>query len=177
MKLKNTEFDGLIIIENFHQEDNRGSFTKVFSNNVFVQNGIKFLPKEIYYSISRKDVIRGMHFQTPPVDHSKLVFVISGSIIDVVLDIRKNSKTYGKFFSLKLEENEESIFIPSGFAHGFKALEDNTVVVYNQTSCYSKEHDAGILWNSFKFDWEIENPIVSSRDQSFDEFLKFKSPF
>jgi len=177
MKILSTDFEGLFIIENFFAEDNRGSFTKVFNNDLFVKEGINFTPKEIYYSISHKDVIRGMHFQTPPMDHAKLVYVSTGSIIDVVLDIRKESKNYGKYFSIKLNANQKSVLIPSGFAHGFRSLEDNTIVVYNQTSCYSKEHDSGILWNSFNFDWQLENPIISSRDKSFKKFLKLISPF
>ena len=177
MKLINTGFDGLFAIENFFQEDNRGSFTKVFSNDLYEHVGIYFSPKEIFYSISHKDVIRGMHFQIPPADHAKLVYITSGSIIDVVLDIRKTSKTFGKYFSIQLEANKNALYIPSGFAHGFKSLENDSIVVYNQTSCHSKEHDAGMLWNSFNFNWQIENPIISTRDQSFNEFLKFNSPF
>jgi len=177
MKVISTEFNGLYIIENFFEEDQRGSFTKVFSNELFEKYGIKFIPKEIYYSISHKDVIRGMHFQIPPMDHDKLVYVVSGSIIDVVVDLREKSKTFGKYFSAQLDANRNSILIPSGFAHGFKSLKDNSIVVYNQTSCYSKEHDSGILWNSFGFDWEIQDPILSERDKSFMPLHKINLPF
>ena len=177
MRILDTDFEGLFLIENFLVEDSRGSFTKVFNHDLFERTGVNFSPKEIYYSVSHKDVIRGMHFQTPPTDHEKLVYVASCSIIDVVLDIRKGSKTYGKYFSIKLDEHKNSIFIPSGFAHGFKSLVDGTIVVYNQTSCYSKEHDSGILWNSFGFDWGLEEPIVSERDKSFIDFRNFVSVF
>lgn len=177
MKLIKTDFDGLFIIENFYTEDNRGSFTKVFNSDVFEKIGIKFSPKEIYYSISDKGVIRGMHFQTPPMDHAKLVYVVNGSIIDVVLDIRKKSRSYGNFFSIQLDAHQNSVFIPSGFAHGFRALENNTMVVYNQTSCYSKENDSGILWSSIGFEWGIKNPVVSERDKSFINFSDFMSVF
>lgn len=177
MKIFSTVFDGLFVIENFVQKDNRGEFIKVFNSDLFQQCGIYFSLKEIYYSISHKDVIRGMHFQKPPMEHAKLVYVANGSIIDVVLDIRKNSKSFGKHFSIQLNANQNSIFIPFGFAHGFRSLEDNTQVVYNQTSCYSFEHDRGILWNSFSFDWEISNPIISDRDKSFEHFQLFHSPF
>lgn len=172
MKLIKTDFDSLFIIENFYAEDNRGSFTKVFNSDIFEKSGIKFFPKEIYYSISHKEVIRGMHFQKPPYNHAKLVYVANGSILDVVLDIRKESPTYGKSFSVQLDVNKNTIFIPSGFAHGFRSLENNTIVVYNQTSCYSKEHDNGILWNSFNFNWDLDSPIVSERDQKFLPFNK-----
>lgn len=177
MKLINTEFNGLFIVENYFAEDNRGSFTKVFNNDLFVKEGINFTVKEIYYSISNKNVIRGMHFQIPPFDHTKLVYVAAGSIIDVVLDIRKKSKTYGKFFSIKLDADKNSILIPTGFAHGFRSLRNHTIVVYNQTTVYSKENDSGILWNSFGFNWGVENPIISERDQTFITFSNFNSPF
>jgi len=177
MKLISTDFDGLFIIENFFAKDSRGSFTKVFNIDFFEKYGVHFIPKEIYYSISHKDVIRGMHFQSPPMDHSKLVYVTSGCIIDVVLDIRKESKTYCKYFSIQLNTNQNSILIPSGFAHGFRSLENNTIVVYNQTSVYSKVNDFGILWNSFGFNWEIRNPIISERDKSFYSMQKLNSPF
>ncbi len=177
MKLLETGFNDLFIVENFQSFDERGGFVKVFNNDLFTQFGINFIPKEIYYSISKKDVIRGMHFQRPPFEHAKLVYVAKGKILDVVLDIRKESMTYGKVFSVDLLENKNAVYIPSGFAHGFKSLDDDTIVIYNQTSCYSKEHDCGILWNNFGFDWGIENPIVSERDKSFIDFSNFVSVF
>ena len=97
--------------------------------------------------------------------------------MDVVLDLRKKSRTFGKAISVELEANKNSIYIPNGCAHGFKSLKENSVVVYNQTSCYSKEHDSGVLWNSFGFDWGITSPILSERDNSFPQFQKFSSPF
>ncbi len=177
MKIIKTNLDGLFIIENFYQEDNRGSFIKVFNYDLCAQYGIDFIPKEIYYSISKKDVIRGMHFQIPPYDHTKLVFVVKGKVLDVVVDLRKKSSTFGKVFSIILVEKKNALYIPSGFAHGFRSLEEYTIVVYNQTSCYSKEHDMGILWNSIDFDWGVENPIISDRDSNFISFNKFNSPF
>ncbi len=177
MEFIKTEIKNLFIIKNYNFIDNRGSFNKTFSFDEFRSFGINFIPKEIYYSISKKNVIRGMHFQTPPAEHSKLVSVINGKVLDVVLDLRKNSGTYGKAISVILKANENSIFIPIGCAHGFKSLENNSFVLYCQTSCYSKENDSGILWNSFGFDWEIENPILSERDLSFIDFNKFISPF
>lgn len=177
MKLLPNDFKDLFVIENFFHTDDRGSFVKIFNNELYEQYGIHFIAKEIYYSVSRKNVIRGMHFQMPPQDHAKLVYVMNGSVVDVVLDIRKKSSTYGKCFSIILEANQKSIYIPSGFTHGFKALANNTTVVYNQTSCYSQDHDSGILWNSFGFNWNVNNPIISNRDKMFIEFNKFNSPF
>jgi len=177
MKLLETELEGVYIIENFVFFDERGGFVKTFNDQLFKSYDINFEPKEIYYSISKKNVIRGMHFQTPPFEHAKIIYLTSGKILDVILDIRKNSKTYGKTMSVELEAHKNSIYIPIGFAHGFKSLCDKTIVVYNQTSCYSKKHDDGILWSSFGFDWEIKSPILTQRDKQFIPFNKFNSPF
>ena len=175
--LKSLPIEGCFLIKNFFHQDIRGSFIKVFNNDDFEKNGIKPKFKEIYYSISNKDVIRGMHFQCPPFEHEKLIYVVSGKILDVVLDIRTKSKTYGKYISLELSQHSNALYIPIGCAHGFKALIDNSIVIYNQTSCYNKQSDEGILYNSFGFDWQIDNPIVSERDKSFPPFLEFTSPF
>jgi len=177
MKLIETGFKDLFVVENFQFFDERGGFVKLFNDDLFKQHGINFIPKEIYYSVSQKDVIRGMHFQLPPYAHSKLVYVVKGEILDVVLDLRKNSSSFGKYFSVELKENINAIYIPIGFAHGFKSLMDDSIVVYNQTSCYAKEKDSGILWNSFGFNWDIEMPIISQRDKNFISFKNFEIPF
>lgn len=178
MKIINALIPGLNIIEPKIFEDKRGKFIKVFSDNLFAKNKLNIDIKEVYYSISHKNVIRGMHFQIPPYDHIKIVFVSRGSIIDVVLDIRKNSPTYGKYFSINLsDKNGKVLFIPKGLAHGFKALEDNTIVNYMQTTCYSSEHDKGIRYDSFGFDWKCENPKISDRDKAFPKLKEFNTPF
>ena len=136
MKIINTAIKGLKILEPRIFEDSRGKFIKTFTNDFFQENGLDIDIKETYYSISHKDVIRGMHFQTPPYEHIKLVYVPAGKIMDVVLDIRKNSPTFGGFFSCELSsDNGKVLIIPKGLAHGFKSLEDNTNVTYMQTSC------------------------------------------
>jgi dTDP-4-dehydrorhamnose 3,5-epimerase/CDP-3, 6-dideoxy-D-glycero-D-glycero-4-hexulose-5-epimerase len=133
---------------------------------------------ELYYSINKKDVIRGMHFQTPPVDHVKLVYVIAGKIHDVCLDLRRNSKTFGKYFDCLLSgDDTRYLYIPRGIAHGFASLEDNTIVHYAQTTCHAQTHDCGIKYDSFGFNWNIQNPIVSGRDKSFPNFADFHSEF
>jgi dTDP-4-dehydrorhamnose 3,5-epimerase/CDP-3, 6-dideoxy-D-glycero-D-glycero-4-hexulose-5-epimerase len=133
---------------------------------------------ELYYSINKKDVIRGMHFQIPPVEHVKMVYVITGKIIDVCLDLRHNSKTYGTYFSCVLSDADDMyLYIPKGIAHGFASLEDNTIVHYAQTTCYSKEHDCGIKYDSFGFDWNIQNPIISDRDRSLPCLSDFHTVF
>ncbi len=176
MKLIETKLDGVYIIENFFAGDNRGSFTKTFNEDLFKENGLCINYKESYFSVSEKDVIRGMHFQTPPYDGHKLVYVTRGSVVDVVLDLRKDSKTFGQSVAVELSaENHRSIYIPKGLAHGFKSLEDHTTLVYNVSEVYNRECDCGILYNSFDFDWNLNSPIMSERDCNFETFEAFKA--
>lgn len=178
MKILPTDIEGVFVIENNLFEDERGSFVKPFNKDVFEKHGLSTDFKENYYSISNKDVVRGMHIQTPPYDHSKLVYVTKGSILDVVVDLRKNSPTYGKYVVTELsEKNHTSIYMPSGCAHGFLSLEDDTCTVYLQTAVYSKEEDTGISFDSFGLDWGVKNPIVSKRDREFQSLRDFVSPF
>lgn len=173
-----TDFEGLKIIETNHFCDERGMFHKFFSKEEYKNLGLAYNFEEDYYSINKKNVIRGMHFQIPPADHVKLVYVTSGKIIDVCLDIRKNSKTYGKYFATELSADiAKCIYIPKGFAHGFVSLEENTCVHYLQTSYYNKECDCGISYNSFGYDWGVKNPVVSGRDLVHPNFKDFNSPF
>ncbi|MCW8839087.1 MAG: dTDP-4-dehydrorhamnose 3,5-epimerase [Thiovulaceae bacterium] len=178
MNIVDTFIPELKILEPRIFEDIRGKFIKTFNNDFFEKNSLNINIEETYYSISHKDVIRGMHFQTPPYDHIKLVYVPHGKIIDVVLDIRKNSPTYGKCFSIELSSNNAKVLIiPKGLAHGFKSLEDNTNVTYMQTSGYAPDNDGGIKYDSFDFDWDSEAPKLSDRDQSFPALKEFESPF
>lgn len=178
MTLEQTIIEGVYIINNFNATDDRGIFVKTFNKNAFQEKGISFEIRESYFSVSGKDVIRGMHFQLPPHDHEKLVYVPKGEVLDVVLDLRKNSSTFGKCISVNLSsENKKSIFIPKGCAHGFKALANDTITVYNVATEYDPKADSGIKYDSFGFDWEVKNPIVSARDTSLDQFKQFNSPF
>jgi dTDP-4-dehydrorhamnose 3,5-epimerase/CDP-3, 6-dideoxy-D-glycero-D-glycero-4-hexulose-5-epimerase len=173
-----TGFAGLCIIEGCMFEDLRGLFLKTFNQSIFSDLGLETNYKERYYSKSHKEVIRGMHFQTPPCDHVKIVNVLQGKILDVVVDIRKDSPTYTKYFSIELNDNDgQFLYIPKGFAHGFKALTDNTIVEYNQTTEYNRECDCGIRWDSFGFDWHLSNPIISERDSAFCALNDYSSPF
>ena len=176
MEFENLEIEGIKLIKGNKFSDERGAFFKYFNDDIFKENGIQFEIKEAYYSISNKDVIRGMHFQTGEYSHNKLVYAAQGSVLDVVLDLRKTSNTYKKFCTVELsEKNGYMLFIPRGCAHGFKSLEDNSLMVYNVSTVYSKEHDSGVRYDSFGMDWGIENPIISLRDKSFitlDEFDK-----
>ena len=158
--------------------DDRGRFVKTFHDTALQEAGIHFTLRESYFSLSHKDVIRGMHFQTPPHQHSKIVFCPKGAILDVIIDLRTSSPTYGKFHAGELSEaNHRAYYIPEGFAHGFKALTDDAMTYYLVSSEYDKESDTGIRWDSFGFDWNAGSPIVSARDRSFMELARFQSPF
>jgi dTDP-4-dehydrorhamnose 3,5-epimerase len=180
MKIERTILEGVFIINNFNASDDRGLFVKTFNKNLFLELNLNFEIKESYFSVSKKNVIRGMHFQLPPFDHEKLVFVAKGSIIDVVLDLRKNSSTYKKYISVELsDKNRKSIYIPNGLAHGFKSMEDNTITVYNVTTEYDSKSDDGIKYDSFGFDWQSDLVIMSSRDREFMTLDRFceNNPF
>lgn len=178
MECVKTALQGVFLIKNKLLTDIRGSFTKTINCDTFVQNGLATEYKESYFSVSNKNVIRGMHFQIPPCDHEKLVYVTNGKIFDVVLDLRTKSESYGKYISIELSyENGFALYIPKGLAHGFKSLADNSVAVYNVTSVYNKDADCGIKWDSFGFDWNVTDPIISSRDQNFVSLKSFISPF
>ncbi len=168
MEILETKINDVFIINSQIFTDERGAFVKTYNNQIFKKNNINFSIKESYYSINKKNVIRGMHFQAPPHDHEKLVYVTSGSIIDVVLDLRESSSTFGIYIDVELSaENKKSIFIPKGLAHGFKALEDNTTTVYNVATEYDVNADMGIRYDSFGCNWQLENPIISKRDKAF----------
>lgn len=159
--------------------DTRGSFTKVFHAEQFAET-IWYIPsfQESFYTESHKDVIRGMHFQLPPSDLDKLVYVSSGSIRDVVLDLRTNTDTYGQYITEELsEDNHFALFIPRWFAHGFLSLSDNTVVQYLTTEVYSATCDTWICWDSFGYNWWVESPIISEKDRWLVSLSDFNSPF
>lgn len=178
MKFHATPLEGLYRIEPFYFADARGGFIKTFHADEFAKNGLENEFRESYYSTSVKGVIRGMHFQTPPHDHAKLVFVTSGEILDLIVDLRKNSKTYGKYASFNLTaENRNMLYIPRGMAHGFCAVSDSATVFYFTGTVHNAAHDAGIRYDSFGFDWPMKNPVVSDRDKGFPALGEFKSPF
>ena len=131
-------------------------------------------------SMSQKNVLRGLHFQAPPFAQGKLVRVMQGSVLDVAVDIRKTSPTYGEWKSVKLtQQNKWMYWIPPGFAHGFIALEDNTVFFYKCTNVYNKESEGSILWNdpTLNINWNIKNPVLTEKDKQAQLFEDFNSPF
>lgn len=166
-----TPIQGLRILEIPSYTDSRGSFTKVFNSDAFFEAGLATDFVESYYSVSASNVIRGMHFQIPPGDHTKLVHVNTGKITDVVLDIRKGSKTFGEYFKIEISSQDNILlYIPVGCAHGFLSMQEDTMVTYLQTSGYCSKLDQGIKYDSFGFNWGIDHPIVSERDLGFQKF-------
>lgn len=158
------------------QIDYRGSFTKLFHASTFGALLPNFELKESYITKSEPNVLRGMHFQLPPDDHYKVVICLKGHVLDVVLDLRRG-KTYGKTDSIELKpENFNIVFIPKGIAHGFYAFEHSDLL-YMVSSEYSLKNDAGIMWNSFDFDWPNQSPILSERDKTHQAFLDFLQIF
>lgn len=179
MKLLPSSIPGCheIVTEDFM--DQRGVFFKTFHIGVFQDLGLETNWKEEYFSLSHKNVIRGMHFQTPPMDHAKIVTCLSGSVVDVVLDLRKNSPTYLEYADFRLTAGTENkmVYIPTGCAHGFLALQNHTLLQYKVSSIYSPENDSGISWDSFGFDWGVNSPIISERDIQQPSLQTFITPF
>jgi len=159
-------------------QDARGVFVKTFHETTLAAQGIEFVLRESYFSISKKDVIRGMHFQLPPHQHSKIVFCPQGAILDVIVDLRKDSPTFRHYYSCELSaQNHLAYYIPEGFAHGFKSLTEDAITYYQVSSEYNKDHDTGIRYDSIGFDWAIEATVITARDLSFLMMQAFDTPF
>ena len=156
---------GLIKLKLPHYIDKRGDFTKSYNFDIFQKIGIDFSPREHFHSFSNKNVLRGMHFQIKESAHQKLVQCVQGTILDICVDVRKNSIFYNKPIAIELFGNS-ALLIPKGFAHGFISFENNTIVQYMTDKEHDPKNDRGVLWKSLDFDWPIKNPIVSKRDQS-----------
>jgi len=178
MTFETLPLSGAFLITLPSPADNRGVFVKTFHDTTLQKAGIDFELKESYFSTSKKDVIRGMHFQLPPHDHAKIVFCPFGAIMDVIVDLRRDSPTYGQHYAAELSAaNHKAYYIPEGFAHGFKSLTDDAITYYLVSSEYHQPSDTGILYNSIGYDWGISNPILSPRDLSFRTLGELESPF
>ena len=178
MKIEDTFIQGVKLIRPNSYSDVRGGFVKVYSEDVFRDLGFEINIIESYYSISKKNTIRGMHFQIPPFEHSKIVYVSYGDIKDVVLDIRSKSPTYGQYFEINLNANNSKILlIPPGCAHGFLSNSNGTIVNYLQTSSHNIDYDNGIKFDSFGYRWNVRKPIISNRDMELQLFTNFETPF
>ena len=177
-----TGFQGLRVFEPMVFEDSRGYFYESYNEKIFAQHGIVNRFVQDNQSRSSYGVIRGLHYQLAPFAQSKLVRVLSGKILDVVVDIRKGSPTYSKVFSIELSaENKKQVFIPQGFAHGFAVLSETAEVFYKCDAPYNKESEAGILYNdpSLNIDWKIPagKAIISDKDKANAPFAEAKNNF
>lgn len=180
MDVSTTNIEGLLVIQPKVFGDERGYFFESFRDDVLNNHGVSSKFVQDNQSKSNKGILRGLHFQKAPHAQGKLVRVVKGSVLDIALDIRTNSPTYGHHFSIELNEVNKTIFyIPPGFAHGFLTLEDNTLFSYKCTNYYNLESEDSVLWNSesLNIDWGIENPILSEKDKTAPNFTDFKSPF
>ena len=180
MNIETNHIEGLLVVKPVVFEDPRGYFFESYNEERFRQLGIdvKFLQDN--ESKSGKGVLRGLHFQVPPYGQGKLVRVIKGAVLDVAVDLRKSSPTYGQWAGIELsEKNKWMYWIPAGFAHGFLTLEENTVFFYKCTQVYHKESERGILWNDpdLGIEWGITDPIISDKDKLAMKFKEFISPF
>ena len=180
MQIEKTKIEGLLVITPNVFKDDRGYFYESFNTSQWEKLGLKDEFVQDNQSLSGKGILRGLHFQAPPYAQGKLVRVIKGAVIDVAVDIRKDSPTYGESVSIELsEENFKMFWVPAGFAHGFSTLGDEPAdLIYKITDGeYSPEGEGGILYNdpAFNIDWQVESPVISERDKaqkSFDEYLK-----
>lgn len=180
MRIDYLQIPGLALIYPSVFEDSRGYFFESYNKQSFVEAGIDEEFIQSNQSLSQKDVLRGLHFQVPPFAQSKLVRVIKGSVLDVAVDIRKGSPTYGQHYSAVLSEQNKLIFyVPVGFAHGFLTLEDDTIFSYKCGNIYHKLSEQGIIWNDpdLGIEWEVKKPVISAKDEVNPSFREFDSPF
>ncbi|KAB2914948.1 MAG: dTDP-4-dehydrorhamnose 3,5-epimerase [Bacteroidetes bacterium] len=172
--------DGPLVLQPKVFYDERGYFYESYNADAFNNAGIPDVFVQDNQSLSQKGALRGLHFQAPPYAQGKLVRVIKGAVYDVIVDVRKDSPTYGKHYGIELtEENFTMFWVPPGFAHGFVTLKDNTIFTYKCTNVYNKASEGGLLWSdpALGIDWNIENPIVSDKDKVLPNFENLVSPF
>ena len=175
MEVKKTDFAGVLLYTPRVIEDSRGSFMESYRSEWF--SGVKFIQDN--EAISKKGVVRGLHFQRSPFAQTKLIRVIEGEILDVIVDLRKSSETFSKVFSVKLSaHNKLQLLVPKGFAHGYATLSDSATVLYKVDQYYNKNYDTGIhpFSAALGIDWGVGS-ILSEKDQNLPDYSDFKSPF
>jgi dTDP-4-dehydrorhamnose 3,5-epimerase len=180
MEIIKTPLEGLLIIKPDVFEDERGYFFESYNREKFLAHGIDGVFVQDNESKSKKNVLRGLHFQNPPFAQGKLVRVLRGSVMDVAVDIRKSSLTYGQSSSIVLSErNKWMYWIPSGFAHGFLTLEDDTIFFYKCTNVYNKASEGAIRWNDpgLQINWGVSDPVISDKDKVAPLFGALESKF
>jgi len=180
MKILAEDLPGVKLIQPNVFEDERGYFYESYNRNNLANIGISDDFVQDNQSLSHRGVLRGLHFQNPPMAQGKLVRAVKGAVLDVVVDIRKDSATYGKHYTVELNEtNKLMLWVPVGFAHGFCTLEDHTVFSYKCTNYYDPKSESGIMWNDkdLGINWDMKNPILSNKDKENTLFSEFVSPF
>lgn len=180
MHIEETPFRGLLLIQPKVFRDKRGYFFESWNEEIFRKIGLEMTFSQDNQSSSQKGVIRGLHFQIPPFEQGKLVRAIRGAVLDVVVDLRKAEPTFGQHFKLRLDDQGQSmLYIPSGFAHGFASLEEDTVFFYKCTKVYNNDCERTLRWDDpdLGIDWEISDPILSDKDRQAGFFKDFVSPF
>ena len=178
VRFTESPIEGVFVIEPAPAADDRGVFVKVFNSELFARYGLQSRFEEVFFSESKKGVIRGFHFQTPPMALEKLAWVTHGEILDVVVDLRTRSRTYGQCFSTVLsEQNRNIVYVPVGVGHAFCVLSDSATVLYETSRVFSPAHDAGIRWSSVGFAWPVDHPVISKRDAELPPLDEFVSPF
>jgi len=178
MNIEPTDIPGCYLLQARVMHDTRGSFVKTFHTPRSEELGLRTDWREEYFSISAPGVIRGMHFQLPPADHAKMVFCLTGEVLDVVVDLRRGSPAFGKAQSFTLSAaNGRGLYLPTGCAHGFLSVSGPSGMYYKVTSVHSPAHDAGIAWDSLGFDWPVDAPVLSDRDRQHPALVDFDTPF
>lgn len=184
MQITKTPLEDLLVIEPKVWKDNRGYFYESYSAKLYAEAGIDLTFVQDNQSFSQKGALRGLHAQNMPFEQGKLVRVLKGTVVDIAVDIRKDSSTYGQHFAIELSgENHKQLWVPPGFLHGFLTLEDQTIFTYKVSNYYDKNSEIGVMWNDadLNIEWTkymSESAfLLSDKDQGLDNFKDFKSPF
>ena len=181
MQIETLKLEGTYRINLERIVDARGYFMRFYNREIFAAHNLQTVWEQESASFNKKsNTLRGLHFQLPPHDETKIVRVVNGAVWDVFVDLRKHSQTFGKWDAIELSaDNNTAVYIPKGFAHGFKTLEENTLVEYKLDAGYNAESTSGLRWNApdLAVEWNIENPIMSERDSSLPLWANFSTPF
>ena len=178
MNIIKTTIPGCFELQPLVLKDERGTFVKTFRKDIFDKHDLTTDFTEEYYSCSKKGVLRGFHFQLPPHDHVKIVYCVSGTIMDAIIDLRKDLPTCGQHAVFELSgEKANALYLEKGIAHAFYVMSKFAIVMYKTTTVYAQEHDAGILWDSAGVLWPDDTPVLSRRDKNFTPLSQFQSPF
>ncbi len=180
MEIEKTNIEGLLLLKPRVLGDQRGYFFESYRTELFLSLGINARFVQDNESLSGKGVLRGLHFQNPPHAQGKLVRVVTGAVLDVAVDIRKGSPTYGRHVAFELNDrNKHMVWIPEGFAHGFLTLSEGTIFQYKCTNYYNKDSEGSIRWNDpdLAIDWQYADPVVSEKDRAAPHFNQLKTKF